>query len=164
MPPRSRTLTLAAADGHLLQAYEARPAGVSKAGAKAGLVVLQEIFGVNRHMRRIVDGFAAEGYVAITPALFDRVRPGIELGYGEDDVQQGRDLRAKITWAQVFADLRASIAALAGVGPIGIVGYCWGGSLAWRGPRPRSTAWPPRSATTAGRSRNSRPSIRARRS
>ncbi len=128
MPPRSRTLTLAAADGHHLQAYEARPAGP----AKAGLVVLQEIFGVNRHMRSVADGFAAEGYVAIAPALFDRIRPGIELGYGEDDIQQGRDLRAKITWAQVFADVRASIAALAGVGPLGIVGYCWGGSLAWR--------------------------------
>ena len=72
-----QTITLAAKDGHKLRAYRADPAGKPR----GALVVLQEIFGVNKHMRRLADDFAREGYVAVTPALFDRVEKGIELGY-----------------------------------------------------------------------------------
>lgn len=125
-------IDLTAADGHKFAAYRADPPkGVKPRGA---IVVIQEIFGVNSHMRRTTDGFAADGYVAISPALFDRVQRGVELGYGPDDVAQGRDLRTKITWPQVLADMDATVkeARKAGGGKVGVVGYCWGGSLAWR--------------------------------
>jgi carboxymethylenebutenolidase len=123
------TVRLAAADGHKFNAYVARPAG-SPVGA---LVVAQEIFGVNRHMRRVTDGFAADGFLAVCPALFDRAEPGVELGYGKEDIAAGRDLRARVALDWVLADLTAAIAwarAASGVAT-GVIGYCWGGSLAW---------------------------------
>jgi len=118
---------LTAADGHRLGAYRAGPAD-----ARAGLVVIQEIFGVNAHMRRVADQFAAVGYAVIAPALFDRAERGIELGYLPQDVQKGMELRSKITHEQAMMDIAAAAAAL-GVAKAGIVGYCWGGSLAWSG-------------------------------
>jgi len=130
-------IALTAADGHQLSAYRADPPTGPHGGTVRGaIVVIQEIFGVNSHMRRTTDGFAKDGYLAICPALFDRVRPGIELGYGPDDVAQGRELRGKISWEAVLADMKAAIdAARVAVGPngkVGVVGYCWGGSVAWR--------------------------------
>ncbi len=123
-------IELTAADGNKLAAYRADPpAGTKPRGA---IVVIQEIFGANSHMRRVTDGFAADGYVAICPALFDRVKRGVELGYGPDDIAQGRDLRGKITWPQVLADTAAAIAEARKSGKVGVVGYCWGGSVAWR--------------------------------
>ncbi len=121
------TIQLTAADGKTIGAYRAMPAG----RPKAGLVVLQEIFGVNRHMRSVCDGFAAEGYVAIAPALFDRVRPGIELGYNGADVEIGKTIRAETELDAVLKDVQAAIDAVAPAGKTGIVGYCWGGSLAF---------------------------------
>ena len=121
------TIELTAADGHVVSAYQAGPKGAARS-----LVVVQEIFGVNGHMRSVCDAFAAEGYAVIAPALFDRIRPGIELGYGPEDVAKGRDLRGEIADALVMLDVEAAAAALGG-GPTGIVGYCWGGTVAWWG-------------------------------
>jgi len=121
-------MTLTAADGHTLSAYRADP----KAPSKMGLVVLQEIFGVNSHIRSVADRFAADGFVAVAPALFDRVAPGIEMGYGPEDIVRGRETRAKVTMEQALADTQAAVAALNEEGlKVGVVGYCWGGSLAW---------------------------------
>lgn len=116
---------LIAADGHRLTAWRAEPV----AERRGGLVVLPEIFGVNGHMRGVADGFAALGYEALVPALFDRAERGIELGYGPADVERGRTLRAGIPIDRVLADMAAAVAALKL--PVGAVGYCWGGSLAW---------------------------------
>jgi carboxymethylenebutenolidase len=121
-------LTLTAADGHKLSAYRAAPAGPPR----AGLVVIQEIFGVNGHIRRVCDGFAADGHVALAPALFDRVEPGYETGYAPDDVERGRNVRQKIGWDLLTMDTRAAVDALHATGlKIGVVGYCMGGSMAW---------------------------------
>jgi carboxymethylenebutenolidase len=120
-------LQLTATDGHKLGAYRADPAGKPR----GGLVVIQEIFGVNHHIRGVADGFAADGYACVAPALFDRVQPGIELGYSEADIAKGRDIRQKVSWDNAIADIRAALGALSGVGKIGIVGYCWGGTLTW---------------------------------
>jgi len=120
-------IELTAADGHRLGAYRAGPEN-----ARAGLVVLQEIFGVNSHIRNVADRFAAAGYAVIAPALFDRAERGLELGYLPNDVQTGVAVRAKIALADTMLDITAAVAAL-GTAKTGIVGYCWGGSLAWIG-------------------------------
>lgn len=124
---RSERLELTAEDGHRLNAYLARPEGAPR----AGLVVVQEVFGVNSHMRGVVDGFAADGFLAIAPALFDRVERGVELTYGGDDLTRGRALRAEIPPEQVLLDVAAAMAAVAEAGKCGVVGYCWGGLIAW---------------------------------
>lgn len=120
-------ISLTAADGHTLSAYRAGPVN-----ATHGLVLIQEIFGVNHHIRNMCDRFAAQGYDVIAPALFDRIRPGLELGYTAEDVTEGRGLRGKIADADAMKDIDAAAAAL-GAKPLGIVGYCWGGTLAWWG-------------------------------
>ncbi|MGG5811809.1 dienelactone hydrolase family protein [Falsiroseomonas sp. CW058] len=121
-------IQLTASDGHRLSAYTAGPAD-----AKRGLVVVQEIFGVNHHMRTVCDRLAAEGYAVVCPALFDRVEREVELGYQPADVQRGRDLRAKVPEAGTLADVEAAAAALPAGAARGIIGYCWGGSVAWWG-------------------------------
>ncbi len=123
----ANSVTLTAADGHTLSAWRDGPEGATR-----GLVVVQEIFGVNHHIRNVCARFAAEGYAVIAPALFDRVRPGIELSYTPDDIAIGRDLRGKIADTATMADIDAAAAALPGVAR-GIVGYCWGGTVAWWG-------------------------------
>lgn len=123
-------IALTATDGHALSAYRADPPTGTK--PRGAIVVIQEIFGVNSHMRRTTDGFAADGYVAICPALFDRLGKGIELGYTPDDVAKGRELRGKIAWDAVLADMASAIKAARAFGKVGVVGYCWGGSVAWR--------------------------------
>ena len=121
------TIELSAADGHRLSAYRAGPEQAGRA-----LVVIQEIFGVNHHMREVCDNFAAQGYTVIAPALFDRVQKGTELGYRPDDVAKGRELRANVPEAGTMADVEAAAQALGGA-TLGIVGYCWGGTIAWWG-------------------------------
>jgi len=121
-------ITLTAADGHSLAAYRAGPAD-----ARAGLVIVQEIFGVNRHMRRVADSFAAAGYAVICPALFDRTERGVELGYTAEDVTRGRTLRGTIDEHLTLLDILAAASALPAGLPRGIVGYCWGGTVAWHG-------------------------------
>lgn len=120
-------IELTAEDGHKLAAYRAKPEGT----ARGGVVLLQEIFGVNSHIRGLVDGFATAGYDTIAPALYDRIEPGIELGYTDDDVTRGRELRSAVAIDDVVLDVAAAKLAIAGSGKIGAVGYCWGGTLAW---------------------------------
>lgn len=120
-------LTLTADDGHKLAAYLAQPDG----RPKGGLVVIQEIFGVNGHIRAVADDYAAQGYLAIAPALFDRVMPGIELGYSEDDVTRGREVRGQVKNEDALRDIAVVAEAVRSAGRIAAVGYCWGGTLAW---------------------------------
>ena len=120
-------IRLTASDGVSLSAWKAAPTG----RPKGGIVVLQEIFGLNAHIRSVADRFAEAGYLAIAPALFDRVRPGIELGYTPEDVTNGAQIRAQTTQEGALADVQAAIDAAAEGGKVGVVGYCWGGSLAF---------------------------------
>ncbi len=120
------TISLTAADGHRLGAWRTGPQNADRA-----LVVVQEIFGVNRHIRHVCETFAAQGYAVIAPALFDRVGPGIELGYEAADVAQGRELRGKIPDGLTLLDVLAAAAALPRGVKRGIVGYCWGGTVSW---------------------------------
>jgi carboxymethylenebutenolidase len=122
-----KMIQLAAKDGHKLGAYVAEPAGKPR----GAMVVLQEIFGVNRHIRAVADRFAGEGYYVVAPALFDRLQEGIELGYGPEDVAEGRDLRAKIELDKTLLDVQAAIDEARRHGKVAVVGYCWGGSLAY---------------------------------
>jgi carboxymethylenebutenolidase len=122
-----RMIELTAGDGFKLAAYRADPAG----GAVGGLVIIQEIFGVNHHIRAVADRFAALGYVALAPALFDRVERGVELGYDDAAIETGRALRSRVPLDDTLRDVAAAVAALAGSGRIGVIGYCWGGSLAF---------------------------------
>ena len=119
---------LRAEDGHTFAAYTAGPKD-----ARRGLVVAQEIFGVNRHMRRVCDDFAAQGYAVVCPALFDRTERRIELSYAPEDVARGRELRGEVDPALTVLDIRAAAAALPPGARRGIVGYCWGGTVAWHG-------------------------------
>lgn len=125
------TLTLAAADGFQSSAYVAEPAGTPR----GAIVVLQEIFGVNSHIRGVADRYAAAGYLAIAPATFDRVARDVQLGYGPDDVKAGAALKAQVEALPapgVLRDIQAAVDQAARAGRVGIVGYCWGGLLAWR--------------------------------
>ena len=120
------TIQLKASDGHELSAYVAEPDGEPR----GSIIVIQEIFGVNSHIRAVTDGFAADGYKAVAPALFDRIERGVELGYDPDSVTRGRELKGRMDWDGPLLDIRAAAGALSGL-KAGVVGYCWGGSLAW---------------------------------
>lgn len=122
-----KMIELTAADGHKLGAYVAEPAGKPK----GGIVLIQEIFGVNQHIRKVADGYAADGYKVVAPALFDRVGKDIQLGYGPEDQEKGRNTRAGLKWDDVLADVTAAQAAVKDAGKTAIVGYCFGGSVAW---------------------------------
>ena len=108
-------------------AYVARPKGTPK----GGIVVVQEIFGVNRHMRNVTDRFAEHGYVAIAPAFFDHVETGVELGYDEAGFRRGRELVGEISFDQAIADVASAAESIRSAGRIGCVGYCWGGTVAY---------------------------------
>ena len=120
-------LELTADDGFRVSAYRADPAGKPR----GGIVVAQEIFGVNSHIRSVCDGFAADGYLTIAPALFDRYQRNVELGYSEADIAAGRELKGKAGIDRALADVAAARDAVAGAGNVGIVGYCWGGYVTW---------------------------------
>ncbi len=120
--------TLMARDGHEFQAYLAAPPG----RPKGAVVVIQEIFGVNRHIRAVTDGFAAEGYTAIAPSLFDRIRRGIDLGYSPPEIDEARGYVQQLKPEQTLKDLAAAIAVVKHSGRIATVGYCWGGTLSYR--------------------------------
>lgn len=127
----SETIQLKSADGFVFPAYVARPAGKPK----AGVVVLQEIFGVNSHIRAVADGYAAKGYLAVAPAIFHRVKQSVELGYTQPDIQAGIALKAQVEALPapgVMSDIEAAIQCAAQAGKVGAVGYCWGGLLTWR--------------------------------
>jgi carboxymethylenebutenolidase len=121
------TINLTASDGFTLSAYRATPGG----RPRAGLVVLQEIFGVNHHIRSVCDSFADDGYLAIAPALFDRIEPGVELGYGPEDRPKAMNLVGKVQMDQSMLDVAAGVEAARAGGKVGVVGYCWGGTLAF---------------------------------
>ncbi len=129
-----QTIQLKASDGFTLDAYTAGPADAAK-----GIVVIQEIFGVNHHIRDMVDRFAAAGYAVIAPAVYDRVRKGFEVGYTPEDIAKGRDVRMKLDDKQLMLDVEAAAAHLKGK-KLGIVGYCFGGTVAWWGAT-RSTSF-----------------------
>ncbi|WBY00272.1 dienelactone hydrolase family protein [Ramlibacter tataouinensis] len=122
---------LQAGDGFSFPAYVAQPNG----RPKGGVVVLQEIFGVNSHIRSVADGYAAEGWLAVAPSTFHRIKPGVELGYGENDMSAGFALKTAVEALPapgVMPDIQAAIGHAAQAGKVGIVGYCWGGLLSWR--------------------------------
>lgn len=124
-------INLTAADGFTFPAYVAQPAGKPR----GGLVVLQEIFGVNAHIRAVADGYAADGYVVVAPSTFHRVKTGVELGYAEADMQAGMALKAAVEALPapgVMSDIQIAIDHAAQAGKVGILGYCWGGLLTWR--------------------------------
>lgn len=128
---KAGSVNLRAADGFVFPAYVARPDGPPR----GGIVVLQEIFGVNAHIRAVADGYAAQGYLAIAPSTFHRVQPGVELGYTPEDVAAGVKLKAAVEGLPapgVLQDVQAAIDMAAEAGPVGVVGYCWGGLLTWR--------------------------------
>ncbi|HLY55993.1 MAG TPA: dienelactone hydrolase family protein [Stellaceae bacterium] len=114
-------------DGARISAYRADPAGTPK----AGLVVVQEIFGVNHHIRSVADRYAAQGYLAVAPALFDRVERGVELGYDQAGREHAFAILPRLAPEQSLADIAAAIAVAQEGGKVGLVGYCWGGTLAW---------------------------------
>lgn len=124
---------LTSADGAKVPAYVAQPSGKPK----GGVVVLQEIFGVNPHIRNVADGYAAEGYLAVAPATFHRVKAGVELGYTQEDMTAGFGLKTAVEGLSgqgVMPDIQAAIdyAAQRSGRKVGIVGFCWGGLLTWR--------------------------------
>jgi len=125
--PMGELTTIMARDGHEFQAWLTAP----PARPRGAVVVIQEIFGVNGHIRAVTDGFAAAGYTAIAPALFDRVRRGIELGYSAAELQEGAGYRKQIAAETALKDVAAAAAVVRHSGRTGVVGYCWGGSLAY---------------------------------
>jgi len=123
------TVTIQAVDGHDLSAYVAKPIGEPI----AGLVVIQEIFGVNRHIRSVADGYAKDGFFAVAPALFDRVERGVELSYEGEDAKKGMALLQKTDITKALADVDAALAFARKETEkrVGVIGYCFGGLLAW---------------------------------
>ncbi len=122
---------LKAADAQAIPAYVAQPKGQ----AKGGIVVIQEIFGVNSHIRSVADGYAAQGYLAVAPAIFHRVKPNVELGYEQDDMAAGMALKTAteaLPSPGVMQDIQAAIGHASQAGKVGIVGFCYGGLLTWR--------------------------------
>jgi carboxymethylenebutenolidase len=119
-------MSLTSSDGFELSAYRAEPEGT----ARGGVVVVQEIFGVNSHIRSVADRYAAAGYLAIAPAIFDRERPGIELGYTPEDIETGRSIAmGGLDFDKVVADVAGAGAAAREAGKVGVVGYCYGGRV-----------------------------------
>jgi carboxymethylenebutenolidase len=117
-----------ARDGHEFRAYLAAPPG----NPRGAVVVIQEIFGVNTHIRAVTDSYAAEGYVAIAPSLFDRVRRGIELGYGPEERQEGMGYVKQLKPEQTLKDVAAALAIVKHSGRVGMVGFCWGGRITYQ--------------------------------
>jgi carboxymethylenebutenolidase len=124
-------IDLTASDGNTFPAYVAEPAGEPR----GAVVVLQEIFGVNSHIRSVADGYAAEGYLAVAPATFHRVQPGVELGYTGEDMTAGSALKAAVEALPapgVLQDVQAAVEYAARAGKVAVLGFCWGGLLTWR--------------------------------
>lgn len=122
-----QNITLTASDSFELGAYRADPAS----SPKGAIIVIQEIFGVNSHIRNVCDRLAKEGYVAIAPAIFDRIEPNFQSGYSPDEVAVARKFVANPDWTAMLRDIQAAIDTAKGAGPAGIVGFCLGGSIAY---------------------------------
>lgn len=123
----SQYINIPTAGMHCISAYRADPAGTPL----GGIVVMQEIFGVNTHIRRVVDSYAEAGYVAIAPAVFDYVESGVELDYDEAGVARGRTLAAEVGFERAVEAVASAAQAIASAGRKGVVGYCWGGTVAF---------------------------------
>lgn len=125
----SETVRLKASDGHELDAYVSRPSGEPV----AGLVVIQEAFGVNRHIRSLADGYAKDGFLAVAPALFDRIQRNVELSYDPGELQKGIALARQSNPADAVTDVAAALGFLREktAKKCGVIGYCFGGSMAW---------------------------------
>src|ERR1700684_3875450 len=119
--------SLTSSDSFKLGAYRADPTGPSK----GGIVLIQEIFGVNHHIRAVCDRLAGEGYAALAPAVFDRQQPNFESGYTPDEIANARKFVANRVWGAMLRDVQASIDELKKGGPVGIMGFCMGGSIAF---------------------------------
>ena len=122
-----QTVILTASDGFKLGAYRADPVSTPK----GAIVVIQEIFGVNSHIRNICDRLANEGYVAVAPAIFDRIAPDFQSGYTPEEVAVARKFVAAPDWPAMLRDTQAAIDAVKNIGPVGIIGFCLGGSVAY---------------------------------
>jgi len=120
-------IKLTAGDGHTFSAYRADPPDAPK----GAVVVLQEVFGVNSHIRQITDAFAAHGYVAIAPALFDSVKADVELGYDDAGMTEGINLVQQVGKDRAIAEIQATVDSVRDAGKVAVVGYCWGGTLAY---------------------------------
>lgn len=119
--------TLTASDGHQLAYYQANPTQPPR----GAVLVIQEIFGVNAHIRSVCDGYARHGYTALAPAIFDRVERGVELGYDGEAMRRAIAILGQLKQADVLKDLQAGVDALTAYGRVGVVGYCYGGTLTW---------------------------------
>ncbi|MEO8627257.1 MAG: dienelactone hydrolase family protein [Betaproteobacteria bacterium] len=124
----AKNIQLIAADGFEFHAYVAEPAGKPK----GGVIVAMEIFGVNSHIRAVADGYAADGYLVIAPALFDRAQKNYDAGYTQEEIQKGIAIIQKINLDDTMKDVAAALKQVAPAGKTGIVGYCWGGRVAWK--------------------------------
>jgi carboxymethylenebutenolidase len=120
-------IELTAGDGHKLAAYVAQPAGKPR----GGVVVIPEIFGVNSHIQQVADGFAGDGYLAVAPAMFDRVQRNYDTGYSQPEIEAGVAIMQKLKPEQSLLDVEAAVCEAAKGGKVGIVGYCFGGTIAW---------------------------------
>jgi carboxymethylenebutenolidase len=120
-------IELKASDGHKFAAYVAEPA----AKPRGGVVIAPEIFGINSHIKSVADGYAADGYLAVAPALFDRAQRDYDTGYSQPEIQAGVAIMQKLDWKQTMLDIDAAVAEAKKGGKVGIVGYCYGGTVAW---------------------------------
>ena len=118
-------IRITAADGHSLDAYVSRPDGAPN----GGVVLVQEIFGVTPQMQRCADRYAAAGYTAIVPAVFDRIKP--DLFYSYSEIEPAREAALSLADDAVMADMEAARQAVGATGKTAIVGYCWGGTVAF---------------------------------
>lgn len=123
-----KNIELTATDGHKFSAYVAEPAGVPK----GALIIVMEIFGVNSHIRKVTDEYAADGYLAIAPAFFDRVQRGLDVGYTPADIEIARPLMQKMNFNDAVKDVEAAKQHVAATGKTGIIGWCWGGALSFK--------------------------------
>lgn len=122
-----KNITISSADGFEFGAYRADPTGQPK----GGVLVIQEIFGVNQHIREVCDAYARHGYVAIAPALYDRIDTDVQLGYDFDSMSTGIEYKVGLRMPLVLDDLQATVDVLSESGKVAVVGYCFGGTLAW---------------------------------
>jgi carboxymethylenebutenolidase len=123
-----KMIELTAADGHKFSAYRADPAGKPR----GALIVIMEIFGVNSHIKAVTDSYAADGFLAIAPASFDRVQRGLDVGYTPADIEIARPLMQKMNLDDAVKDVTAALNEVKSAGKTGIVGYCWGGTCTWK--------------------------------
>ena len=120
-------IEITAKDNHKFSAYISQPSGKPK----AGIVIIQEIFGVNAHIKEVTDLYASKGYLCIAPSLFDRIEKNVTLNYDEIGVSKGRNLK-ELCDKDALKDIEASISVVSSAGKVGVIGYCWGGSLSWK--------------------------------